>query len=208
MVGICEEIKLLEEQMEKRTQTYEHLEKLCKELRTAVYEANTEKMQVSSRLSIIEQSIERLRGEQPLIAGEIEQLEEQITGSVQKEYQSKQKLQELEAVNNQRTAHIKELNIKFEESRDQQRLASNKMTDIRVAIGQAAEQNKALVQTIAGIHKQLEVNNSDAETAQAEVQNCREQIQKSLTEILKSSPELFCNTKPLPLRPCTVPPTV
>ena len=185
MVNISEEIKLLEEQMEKRTQTYEHLEKLCRELRTAVYEANTEKMQISSRLSIIEQNIQRLREEQPLIASEIEQLEEQITRSVQNEYQSKQKLQELETVNNQRTAHIKELNIKFEQSKDQQMFLLNKMTDIRVAIGQTAEQNKALVQTIAGIHKQLEENNSDAETAQAEVQNCREQIQKSLTEILK-----------------------
>jgi chromosome segregation protein len=184
MINISEEVRLLEEQIEKETQSGEHLEKLCKELRTAIYEANTEKMQTSSRLSIIEQNIHRLCEEQPLIAGEIEQLEQQIAQSVQKEYQSKQKLQELEAVNNQRQAHIKELETSFAQSREQQMSLSNKLTDVRVAVGQIAEQNKALIQTISSVNKQLEENNITAETAQKEIQTCQEQIQKSLTEIL------------------------
>ncbi|MHC4791420.1 MAG: chromosome segregation protein SMC, partial [Planctomycetota bacterium] len=116
------EIAALEKQISKSRHTQEHLDKLCRELRTAIYEANTEKMQINSKLIATEENIKRLREEQPLIAGEIDQLEEQIAQSVQKEYDSKQKLQELETVNKERTAHIKELEEKYTEQKEQQQL--------------------------------------------------------------------------------------
>ena len=59
-----------------------------------------------------EQDIKRLTEEQPLIKGEIELLEQQIAQSVQKEYDSKQKLQELEVVNSSAGSRIKELEVK------------------------------------------------------------------------------------------------
>ncbi|MBN2271508.1 MAG: chromosome segregation protein SMC, partial [Sedimentisphaerales bacterium] len=86
--GIISEIAGLEAQIDKNEQTNAHLNELCKNLRTAVYEANTEKMQVASGLGVLEQSIKRLREEEPLIAGEIDLLEAQIEQSVQKEYES------------------------------------------------------------------------------------------------------------------------
>ncbi|MHC4707268.1 MAG: chromosome segregation protein SMC, partial [Planctomycetota bacterium] len=75
---IQSEVKALEEQIDKSNKTNEHLAKRCKELRTAVYEANTEKMQVTSKLTVIEQNIKRLSEEQPLIASEMDLLEAQI----------------------------------------------------------------------------------------------------------------------------------
>ena len=102
--GLNSQIAAIEKQIEKNNQTVEHLTKLCGELRTAVYEATTEKMQISSKVAMYEQDIKRLTEEQPLIKGEIELLEQQIAQSVQKEYDSKQKLQELEIVNSQRAS--------------------------------------------------------------------------------------------------------
>ena len=113
--GLTTEITTIEGQIEKNTQIVEHLTKLCAELRTAVYEANTEKIQTNSKLTGYEDDIKRLTEEQPLIKGEIELLEQQIAQSVQKEYDSKQKLQELETVNNQRISRIQELEAKFAE---------------------------------------------------------------------------------------------
>ena len=89
-------------------------------MRTAVYEANTEQMQVKSKLSVIEQNIKRLKNEEPLIASEIDLLAEQLAQSVQKEYDSKQKLNELEVVNNQRTEHIEQLQARQAEQKQQQ----------------------------------------------------------------------------------------
>ncbi|GAG77656.1 unnamed protein product, partial [marine sediment metagenome] len=79
-----------------------------------------------------------------MIAGEIDLLLEQITQSVQKEYDSKQKLEELEAVNSQRTSHIAELEAKYAKQKAEQQLQASRLTDLRVALGQITEHRKAL----------------------------------------------------------------
>jgi chromosome segregation protein len=184
IANITAEIEALEGQIEKNSQAEAHLTKLCKDLRTAVYEANTEKMQVSSKLTVIEQSIKRLRGEEPLITTEMDSLEEQIALSVQKEYDSKQKLEELEAVNNERTTRIRELEAKSAQQREQQQALTNRLTDLKVALGQISEQSKALKQIIGSLQNQIQENQLAAETAEAEIQNCGRQLAEAQRDIL------------------------
>jgi len=184
IANIASEIEGIENQIAKNNQTKAHLDELCKDLRTAVYEANTEKMQVSSKLSLIEQNIQRLRQEEPLLASEIDMLAEQIAQSVQKEYDSKQKLEELEEVNSQRTAHIEELEAKYAEQKEQQQTLVNKLTDLKVALGQVSEQSKALKQITASLQSQMQENRSAGETAQEEIKNCSEQLAQAQRDIL------------------------
>ena len=181
---ITVEIAEIEGQTEKNNHTNEHLTKLCKELRTAIYEANIEKMQVSSKLTVYEQNIKRLSEEQPLIASEIDLLEAQIAQSVQKEYDSKQKLQELETVNSQRTRRIEELDAKYTERKAEQQRQTSEFADLRVALGQITEQTKALKQTITNLQSQMQENQTATETAQAEIQSCSEQSQEAQRDIL------------------------
>jgi len=182
--NITSEIAVLEAQIAKNGQTNAHLAQLCKNLRTATYEASTEKMQVDSGLSVLEQSIKRLREEEPLIVGEIDLLEEQIAQSVQKEYDSKQKLDELEVVNNERTARIKELQARCAERKEQQQSLTDRLTDLKVSLGQTAEQSKALKQIILSLKSQMGENRTAAETAQEEIQSCVEQLTQAERDIL------------------------
>jgi chromosome segregation protein len=184
IANIASEIEGIESQIAKNNQTKAHLDELCKDLRTAVYEANTEKMQVGSKLSLIEQNIQRLRQEEPLLANEIDMLAEQIAQSVQKEYDSKQKLEELEEVNSQRTAHIEELEARYTEQKEQQQILVNKLTDLKVALGQVSEQSKALKQITASLQSQMQENRAAAETAQDEIKNCSEQLAQAQRDIL------------------------
>ena len=184
VTNITSEITALEEQIEKNSQADAHLAKLCKDLRTAVYEANTEKMQVSSKLAVYKQNMKRLKEEQPLITNEIDLLEAQIAQSVQKEYDSKQKLQELEAVNSQRTAHIKELETRYAEQKTQQQSVIDRLTDLKVAIGQITEHRQAVKQTIVSLQSQIQENRRAIESAQAETQSCSEQWEKTQRDIL------------------------
>ncbi|MHC4748699.1 MAG: chromosome segregation protein SMC [Planctomycetota bacterium] len=184
IANITSEITTLEGQIEKNDQAKAHLDKLCKDLRTAIYEANTEQMQVSSKLSIIEQNIKRLRDEEPLIAGEIDLLAEQIAQSVQKEYNSKQKLEELEAVNSQRTTHIEKLEAKYAEQKQQQQTLAARLTDLKIALGQITEQSKALKQIIVSLQSQMQENRTATETAQEEIQSCVEQLAQAQRDTL------------------------
>jgi chromosome segregation protein len=178
------EITSIEEQIEKNNQAKVHSDKLCKDLRTAIYEANIEKMEAASKLAAYEQNINRLMEEQPLITGEIDLLEEQISQSVQKEYDSKQKLQELDVVNSQRSAHIKELEAKYAEQKAKQQTQMSQLTDLKVASGQITEQSKALAQTIASLQNQMQENRTAAESTQAETESCGEQLTKAESDIL------------------------
>ncbi|NQT01184.1 MAG: chromosome segregation protein SMC [Planctomycetes bacterium] len=184
IANIATEIEAVESQIERNNQRKGHLDELYKDLRTAVYEANTEKMQVGSKLSLIEQNIQRLRQEEPLLANEIDILAEQIAQSVQKEYDSKQKLEELEEVNSQRTAHIEELETKYAEQKEQQQTLANKLTDLKVALGQVSEQSKALKQITASLQSQMQENRTASEAAQEEIQNCSEQLAQAQRDIL------------------------
>ncbi len=184
IAGIDEQIEQLTEQIEKHKLANIHIDKLCKELRTAIYEAKTEHMQTNSRLAVYQQDIKRLSEEQPLIAGEIKMLETQLAESVQKEYDSKQKLQELEAVNSQRTERIEHLQHQYERQKELQQAQSAQLTDLKVSLGQTAEQNKALKQTIVSVQNQMRANLAAIKTAQEEIQSCTEQHGRSEREIL------------------------
>ncbi len=186
IANITSEIETLEEQIEKNERGSLHLVELCKGLRTAVYEANTEKMQVNSRLSVSGQNINRLMQEQPLITSEIGQLEAEIAESVQKEYDSKQKLEELEAVNSQRTERIEELEGKYAERKGMLEKESSQLTDLKVALGQITEQRKGLKQAIAHLSSQMQANQTATESALTEIQSCGEQLAKAARDILES----------------------
>ncbi|MHC4115533.1 MAG: coiled-coil domain-containing protein, partial [Planctomycetota bacterium] len=188
--NISAEIEEIEKQIEKKNQTKGHIDKLCKELRTAIYEANTEEMQMASKLAVFEQNIKRLTAEQPLIASEIDLLEAQIAQSVKKEYNSKQKLQELDAVNNQRSARIEELEQNLDRQKVRQQSESERLTELKIALGQTAEKSKALKQTSAGLQKRLQENQSAGKAAKEETRTCKKQAEEAGMDILRCEAEV------------------
>ncbi|MGA2171619.1 MAG: chromosome segregation protein SMC [Sedimentisphaerales bacterium] len=184
IANITGEINALENQIDTTLRTSEHLAKLCKDFRTAVYEANTEKTQIGSRLAALEENIKRLRDEQPLIAGEIDMLEKQIAQSVEQEYQSKQKLQELEAVNNERNARISQLQNDYSGLKEQQQTLVDKLTDLKVSMGQISEHRQSLIQTIQSLQAQLQANTGAVGAAESEIKSCTEQAASAQADIL------------------------
>jgi len=178
------EISALEKQIETKTAVSTHLSELCKDLRTSIYEGNTQKMQVSSKLAIYEQDIKRLSQEQPLLAGEIDALGEQIAQSVQKGYDSEQKLQELEAVNDQRTSRIKELESKYAERKEQQQTLQNKLSDLRVSLGQMTEHRQSVEKAILSLQNQMRENQTARRASQEEIRSCSEQLEQTQSDIL------------------------
>lgn len=180
------EITELEQSLASSRQSEQHLVGLQKELRTAVYESNTEKTSLASKSALCEQNVKRLQQEQPLIAGEIEVLEQQIAQSVSREYNSKQKLEELDVVNNQRTERIAELEEQFASQKALLHSENEKLTELRISIGQAQQQLKALEQNIGSLQTQLAESESADTGAQQEIKSCTEQSEQAQRDILSS----------------------
>jgi len=180
------EITELEQQLAASGQSKEHFAKLQTELRTAVYESNTEKTEIASKMSFYEKSIKHLSEEQPLICGEIEMLEEQIAQSVKREYNSRQKLEELETVNQQRNDRIKQLEADCSQKRNLLQSQNESLTELRISLGQTEQQAKALADTIESLQKQLTDSDGSETSAQQEMQTCTEQADQARRDILSS----------------------
>ncbi len=183
--NIQHEIQQRTTQIAEDQQKKEHLVELCKELRTAVYEANTEKMQSESKMGSLEQQIQRLRKEQPLITGEIDVLESQIAQSVKKEYESKQQLEELETVNQERSTHIEKLQADLEAAQTQQRQIEQQLADMRVESGQLRERQQSLKQSLSHFDHQMQQSRDETTHARAEIDECEKQSQQACRDILE-----------------------
>ena len=183
---LLRQIEQIDSQIEKSNQQNDHLEKLCKDFRTSIYEANTEKIDLESKLQIIEQDVKRLSDEQPVITSEIEMLQQEITQSVQKEYDSKQKLDELESINGQRTTHIELLEKQFADKKTLLDSEAGKLTDLKVSIGQISEQQKSVTQRISSLQAQLQHGRMSLEASRSEFSGCDEQLLMAQRNILSS----------------------
>ena len=162
----------------------EHLAALCKELRTSIYEATTEKVDSESRFHVLEEKIRRLKDEQPVISSEIEMLEEEIQQSVRKEHASRQKLEELEQINTERNEHIQSLQTCYDEQQQIQRDRNAELTELKVHLGQIQEQQKSIRQQIAAIQSQLHHSRMAIESARTESRSCDDQIEQTNRNIL------------------------
>jgi len=184
--NITADIAALETEIDKYSQEKTHLNQLCQDLRTAVYEANTETTQLNSKLTVYEQNIKKLTQEQPLITGEMEMLEEQIVQAVKRQYESKQKLDELETVNQQRQDRIKELETNYTQEKLQQQQHTDKLTELKITLGQLTEQKLAIEKTIESLQTQLQTSRSATKTAEEEIANCLQNYQSLQDDILKA----------------------
>ncbi|MHC4144417.1 MAG: hypothetical protein ACYSUD_06515 [Planctomycetota bacterium] len=93
-------------------------------------------------------------------------------------------MHELEVVNNQRTAHIEQLEAQHTERKQQQQTSADRLTDLKIALGQIAEQSKALKQAIVSLQSQIQENRTAAATAREETENCTEQLAEAQRDIL------------------------
>ena len=184
IAAVSLDIETLDAKLDQSARQNDHLVRLCKDLRTSVYEANTEKVNADATIGHIEENVKRLTDEQPVIAGEIDALEREISQSVQKEYDSKQKLGELEQINTERTSRIAELEERFARKKAALEEQTAELTELKISAGQIAEQQNSIRQRSVSLQDQLEHTRGELETTNSDFAACDEQIAQSERDIL------------------------
>lgn len=178
------QIQSLETDLQHKGRTSEHLARVCQDLRTGIYEANTERVDAESRLRLVEQNIKRLSDEQPVISDEIRMLEEEIRQSVRKEHDSRQKLEELEEINRQRSEQIAVLEAALREKRSIVETHAAELTELKVERGRILEQQKSIRQRAGSLQSQLQHNRMALEAARTEVGGSRDQFLQTERSLL------------------------
>lgn len=186
LTGITLEISGIEENLQQTNRQNDHLAALCKDFRTSIYEANTEKVDAESKLRMLDDNIKRLSDEEPVLLNEIETLENEISESVQKEYDSRQKLDELEAVNTERNEHIEVLENELAGKRELLETHVAEQTELKIRLGQIREQRNSIQQQNSSLQSQLQHARIAMESSRTELLGCDEQVLETERNILSS----------------------
>ncbi len=178
----------------------EHLEKNLQELRTAVYEARTEEVEVKGNLDRIEQNLNRLRQEEPLIASEVTAIEEQISEAMNSQEHGRQKLDELQQLNTERQDRVEFLGEQIEVLEAKDNEIVERVTNIKVELGQARQRDLALRDKIASLRSQLQLAEHNIQTMQNDLDGGDRNYQETQMSILTAEnlmSELFLQRQQL-----------
>ena len=138
-----------------------HLDELQQGLRTAVYEANTERVECQSRLGQLDEQIDTLRREQPVVSGDLESLAAEIEATVRAEHDARGKAQELDHLNQQRQEEIERLTAEIAEARRRQEAVTEKLTEMKVALAAVDEKKRAVRDALEAVRRQVEAMGRD-----------------------------------------------
>ncbi len=176
----------LQNQSEQYTNQAQHLEKNLQNLRTAIYETNTEAVETRSQLEQLEQEINRLKQEQPLIAGEIENLEKQIEESIRIKEASQKDLEQLEGNNKKRQEQIDLLENKIAILQSEHQKIVNEITNIKVSLGGNQQKILGYRNTINSLQSRLQQHGHDTQMLQNDIVQAQQRHDESQRTILKS----------------------
>lgn len=136
-----------------------HIERLCQELRDSIYEANTVRVEMSSRLDNLNGQIAQLEREQPVLAAETEQIHRQLHDANQQRKTHQDQADSLEADSTTRQQAVAELETAIQQLQQQVEASHESVASIRVEAGKVAEQLEAARRS----GRQIEIAHADIE---------------------------------------------
>ena len=190
LADVSVKIERIEDQLNRTTAEAGHLAELLQNLRTAIYETHTTKIEANAALQNVEESIRRLTGEQPLIAGELAALERQLADAASRSSANRADLTRLD---DEKAAHEQEV-AKYQQRiddivRQRERLVA-RLTEARVADGQLTEKRAAAVEAATNQRRALREAEAAMAAAEHDAQDCAARIAQSETSVLEGRARL------------------
>jgi len=132
------------------TDQRKHADDLQQQFRTAIYEANTERVNYQGQSDRLGEQLTRLETEEPVIAADIRGIAGEIEDAVRAAHAAREQVAELDKRSAERQAHIDTLNARLAALQQRQQELQSELTERRVlharAIEQQARGNEALTQ--------------------------------------------------------------
>lgn len=179
LVRIGEDVDRLTDQLNRTDAEASHLETVQQELRSAVYESNTSKVEATAALDNVQEAIDRLSREQPLIAREVEFLEQQIQDVLQRAEQGNRSLEEMEADNRRRQEEVEAHQQRIDDVVARRRELQDQLTETRVLAGQLAEKRVAATEACNSLRREIAELESGVASARQEMEQCRGRIEEA-----------------------------
>ena len=149
-------IRVLTDQLGRAEAEAEHLEEVQQELRGAIHDAHTARVEANAALANIEEAVRRLTDEQPLIAGEVALIEQQIGETRERHSQNRQSLDRIEQENRRHEEEVARHQQRIDEIVARRTDLQEQLTEGRVRAGQLAEKRAATAESTLAIRRDLQ----------------------------------------------------
>ena len=177
-IELDKRIHTLGDQLNRIDAEISHLEDVRQELRTAIYESSTAKVEANTALQSIDQTVKRLANEQPLIAQEVAMIEHQINEMLEKSAAEGKSLEAVERENIQREQRVAAHQDRIDKIVATRREVQEELTQVKVRAGQLTEKRAAVADTINSLRRII----GELETSVSAVRHDREQCEARITD--------------------------
>jgi len=183
LAGIDHRVTTLADQINRTQAEVSHLEGVQQELRTAIYESNSAKIEVAAALQNIAETIERLSLEQPLIANEVDLIEKQIDDVLAQSAEGGKSLEALDRKNKEREREVEALQARIDSIVASRRQTQEKLTEVKVAVGQLTEKRAAAAERIHRLRHDLHELETSISALRGDIEQCRQRIAEAQAAI-------------------------
>ncbi len=156
-----------------------HLAALVGQLRTAIYEASTERVEAQTNLQSADAEKARLQREAPLLEQEAGLLAAQIDSALQQEQQAKWQLSQLEERQRQQESEVARLGELVSQSAQQQEAISAQLTAARVALAESRERRTGLGESLTRLKSAATAIDGEVVQLREHMQQCRQRQAES-----------------------------
>jgi chromosome segregation protein len=179
LVEVEQRVSRLADDLQASDNEITHLEAVQQNLRTAIYEANTQRVETAAQLSGVDQVVRQLSEERPLIAAEVSLLVQNISAMREKEAAGQQALSQLQHRSSEGERLVAELQSTIERLTARRVGLADGITTAKVRAGECAQRRAALADAIREIQTASLQLRADRDKAQRDVAEAQERIDQS-----------------------------
>lgn len=179
LAGLDQQVESLAGELNQASAQAAHLEQVQQELRTAIYELHTARVETNAGIDSLAESIRKLTSEKPLLEAEAASIEQQLAEAAARTSQSASSLTRLEADSQQRETRVVEYQQRLEQINADRVRASESLTEARVAAGKLIEKRTSVAQLIGALRRGIRETQQALSAAEHEIAECTARIAES-----------------------------
>ena len=194
LLAVEQRVSDLAEQLQRCETEVEHLEIVQQNLRTAIYEANTERVEAQAQFTSVEDVVRRLSEERPLIAAEVSVLVTRLQETQQKEAASKETLTQLEHRSSEGERAVADLQRRIEELTARRGEIGERLTTARVRVAELTQRRSAVSEAIRELQAAQIQLQAERDKAARDVVEAQQRIEQSQAQIAEAGQKLAALT--------------
>ncbi len=168
----------------------QELDQQQRDLRSAIYDASTSRVDMNAQLRRFRDTAESIRKEQPLLESEMADLDRQSAELRQRRVEIEQRLGELEEQSAGRRTQIEALGLELRRLEESRSAADEQRTQHRVALAQVEEKRRSLLDRLNHLRNAHAVAARQKAEAAEELAGCGDRVREAELGILREQSRL------------------